>query len=341
MKLPTREQRERERRLAIYEEQGKRRNYLERRRAAARKGLHPKRFGAFIAAVPRSVRFHGSTGTQQEFASFAASVDTALRGGRRVCIDFTQTERLFPCGMLLLLGWLESWLTDFPNRLYGRYPANDLVEQMLQSADVLQRLGLTARKIVTHDDVMRWHQFQGHNADATSVEAFMLQVREATDIAWQMGLADCVNEALTNVVKHAYAAGVQTRWWMFATVEASTQRIFVAMHDRGDSIPASLLTKPGLIDNVTARRLRRGGDTELIAAALGGRTRTRLYYRGNGLPEMLEFTRTHPNNGLAIYSRSGSYVYDGKTSSTLSRTLMHPVEGTLVIWTLNYEGAEV
>jgi hypothetical protein len=288
-----------------------------------------------VVRVPKLLVFHGPEGTRQTFDTFVSGVSAALALGRSVRLDFAKTEQLFPCGLLLFLGWLDEWLAGYPGKLTCTYPENDLVEQMLQSAKVLERLGLSPRKVITHNDVTRWHQFEGNAVDATPIEPFLLEVRDATNVEWQLGLGGCISEALTNVKKHAYTDGVAVRWWMFATVNLEKQQVFVAMHDHGESIPGTLLAKPGVVDMVTLRRLRRGGDCELIAAAAGGRTRTKLYYRGKGLPEMVEFTSRDAANALAIYSRGGYFQQQG-SARPAKGTLAGPVRGTLVIWTLNF-----
>jgi hypothetical protein len=293
--------------------------------------------GPLLIPVPNQLRFHGSKATRETFDGFADRVAMALRDGRRVRLDFSGTERLFPCGMLLFLGLLDKWQRTHPEKLSATYPQDDVVEQMLQSASVIQKLGLPTRKVVSHDEVVKWHQFHGTNVDATPIEPFMLEVQAAAGLEWQLGLGDCIGEALTNVKKHAYGSEEGAApWWMFATLNAEAKQIFVAMHDRGESIPGTLLAKPDLIDAVTFRRLRRGGDCELISAAAGGRTRTKLYYRGKGLPEMVEFTSRHANNALAIYSRRGYFGASRAGKLIRQGSLGHPVEGTLVIWTLNY-----
>lgn len=306
--------------------------HVRRRRAQGQK------YGIHNCPAPRVLAYHGSHAQRLSFDEFVDSIEASLCRGRRTCIDFRKVERLFPCGMLLFLGRLDGWFQQYPGMLSGKYPDDDLVEQMLQSANVLQRLGLEARKTITHNDVKRWHQFEGDNVDATPIEPFLVQVRAEADTALQMGLADCINEAISNVKNHAYEATESSRWWMFATIDSDRKHIFVAVYDRGDSVPGTLLRKPGIGDAVMLRKLRRGGDCELIAAALGGRTRTRLPYRGKGLPEMLDFTFAHADNGLAIYSRHGYFVGSGASRSQVKGTLRRVIDGTLLIWTLNYSG---
>lgn len=336
MKKPTSELFKRQHRISqwrLRKLHRKRRHGLRVRRL---RGGRPQSFGAVSIAVPRHLRYHGSALTRQIFDSFVRDVAAGLAMGRSVRLDFSKTERLFPCGLLLFLGHLDCWVGSHRAMLSCTYPENDVVEQMLQSAKVFSQLGLSPRKVVVDHDVVKWHQFEGHNADATPIEPFLEEVRDATGAEWQLGLGSCIVEALTNVKKHAYLDKAASHWWMFATVNLESKQIFVAMHDRGDSIPATLLAKPGLIDQVTFRKIRRGGDCELISAAAGGRTRTRLYYRGKGLPEMVEFTERHRANALAIYSRRGYFVMGDAGKSTAIGSLSAPVDGTLVIWTLNY-----
>lgn len=339
LRKPTTRGLERQRRLSAYalrrlaKIQAVRRRHARRRMLKARSG-YSALVSVVIVRAPKLLLFHGTGDTRQIFDTFIRRVDAALSDGRFVRIDFSKTERLFPCGLLLFLGWLDDWLEHFPGKLTCAYPADDLVEQMLQSAGVIERLGLSPRKVVNHNDVTRWHQFEGDDVDATPIEPFLEAVRAATNVEWQLGLGGCISEALTNVKKHAYSSGIPSHWWMFATVNLDQRQIFVAMHDHGDSIPGTLLAKPDLFDQVMLRKLRRGGDCELISAAAGGRTRTKLYYRGKGLPEMVEFTSRNATNALAIYSRRGYFQQRGSVDR--KGTLVEPVKGTLVIWTLNF-----
>jgi len=307
----------------------------ERKRSIRERLQHLAPIAVAVVKAPHRLIFHGTGDTRQVFDAFIRSVNRALASGRFVRLDFSKTARLFPCGLLLFIGWLDDWLEQYPGKLTCTYPDDDLVEQMLQSAGVLGRLGLSSRKNVTHNDVTRWHQFEGDRVDATPIEPFLEAVRAATSVEWQLGLGGCISEALTNVKKHAYSEATPGHWWMFATVNLERKQVFVAMHDHGDSIPGTLLAKPDLFDQVTLRKLRRGGDCELISAAAGGRTSTKLYYRGKGLPEMVEFTSRNAANALAIYSRHGYFQQRGGVDG--KGTLVDPVKGTLVIWTLNFE----
>ena len=281
--------------------------------------------------VPTRLKYYARRQNRRLVEYFFEDVNSSLRQGKRVLIDFSKVEALFPCGVLILMGWVDEWAVEYPGRVSANYPKVDLVEQMLQQVDVLQKLGLPSRKQIFHDDVTRWHYFHGDDADATPIEPFMLQLKDLLGEEQQLGLGNCVTEAMINVRHHAYEGHKPGPWWIFATV--AQDKVFVALYDRGNSIPATLLSKPAVLDFLTARVWSSGrADGRLITAALGGRTRTQLPYRGKGLPEMLEFTKMYKNSELGIFSRRGFFRYDTQESTGI---LKFPIKGTLVIWMLN------
>lgn len=308
-------------------------------RKSAQRRARRLRHGASIAAqrtsirvyVPERLRYYARRDQRRPVEHFFDHVDELLQSGKRVVLDFSQVEALYPCGVLILMGWVDEWTEKHRASISATYPTNDLVEQMLQHVEVLQKLGLTARKEVNHNDVTRWHYFHGTNADATQIEPFMLDLQKLLGEEKQLGLGNCITEAMINVGHHAYAGDAGGPWWIFATI--SEKRVFIALYDRGSSVPATLLSKPGIMDVLSGRLWAIGrGDSRLITAAIGGRTRTQLPYRGKGLPEMLEFTKAFDNSELGIFSRNGFFRYDKSESSGNLRT---PIKGTLVIWMLN------
>ena len=281
-------------------------------------------------AVPAQLRYYSRREPRRLIEAFFEEVDDLLQNGQRVALDFSKVEALFPCGVLILMGWVDEWITKYPAALSATYPKVDLVEQMLQHVNVLQKLGLPARKEVFHNDVTRWHYFHGKDADVTPMESFMLNLRSMLGEEQQLGLCNCISEAMINVGHHAYEGCEGGPWWIFATI--SDNNVFVALYDRGESVPATLVAKPVLMDYLRATVWRSGrGDGQLITAAVGGRTRTKLPYRGKGLPEMLEFTKKYSNSELGIFSRSGFFRYS--TDESVGR-LKTPIKGTLVIWML-------
>jgi hypothetical protein len=286
--------------------------------------------------APDQVRLQGDP---QPFLLFVTRVTTLLHAGIRVRLDFRHVKRLYPCGMLLLMAEVRRWLKAFPDQMLATYPEDEVVEQMLQRVDLIGALGLAPRKVISHDDVVRWFYFTGTRVELVSVEPFMERVREFVAAEAQTFLFDCVSEAVTNVRHHAYGeAGADSApWWMFATI--SSERITVAVHDRGASIPATIMEKPTIREQIKKLFAKNPQelDARMIDAATGGRSRTKLVYRGKGLPEMLEFTRAVPGSSLDIYSRWGGFHQHASSATATVWTLSTPVPGTLLLWTLSLE----
>ncbi len=284
-----------------------------------------------IINVPEQICYSLDKQRRVLLSCFFNQVEQLLKSHSKVVLNFNKTKKLYPCGVLLFLEKIDEWVEEYPNKITGTYPADELVEQMLQRLEILEKVGLPPRRVISHTDVTRWHYFTGMKVDASQVEPFMIEVRALVGEEEQMKLADCINEAMTNVRHHAYDVRLEGRWWIFAQINENG--VFVALHDRGATIPRTLLEKPAVMDYLTGKVWQMGrADGKLIAAAVGGRTSTQLPYRGKGLPEMLQFTQSATNGELAIYSRKGFFKYASRMSFETVGKLTHPIDGTLIIW---------
>lgn len=292
---------------------------------------------SILIRSPEHFRYYGGRSVRSDFAVFIYDINEAVRSGKSVCIDLSSAKHLYPCGVLIFMGQVDHWLENQKiGKISAKYPGSDLAEQMLQSVGVLEKLGLPPRKTITHNDVTRWRHFTGMNVDATSMESFMIELRELLGEQAQMGLADCINEAMSNVKHHAYGRDLGGKWWIFATL--SEDKVFISIHDRGQSIPKTLLDKPKLMDYLRGAVWWSGrADGKLIDMAVNSnRSSTDLPWRGKGLPEMHELTK--PSGELAIYSRGGFFRFSGAESVCTSGRLSHPITGTLIIWMVRIKG---
>ncbi|CBJ37917.1 protein of unknown function [Ralstonia solanacearum CMR15] len=271
--------------------------------------------------------------------SFIKQVDAMLVAGGRVKIDFGKTKQLHPCGTLVFLAHLTLWEALHPNRLQATYPADDVVEQMLQHFNVLQRLGLSSRKQITDDRVKFWRHFTGSNVSAEIYKELTQLVLENIEHPTQQLFADCLNEAVTNVVNHAYEFEQSSlpprrvrNWWMIS--QAKDGNMFVAIYDLGVTIPESLRRRPEWRDYLKGRSF---SDRKLVKVAVASsRTSTKLAYRGKGFPEMLEFSRKLAAGGLSILSKKGGFVYDARAAIESSPKFQCSLPGTLVLWAIPF-----
>lgn len=268
---------------------------------------------------------------------FLFRIEDYLKAGSKVHISFAKSNALHPCGMLLFCAFLDIWFSRYAHLLSCDYPEDDVVEQLFQHVGVFDRFGLTARKVVTHEMVKFWHFHSGNEVVPATYKDLAQSVIDHIDLdmASRRLFADCLNEAVTNTVGHAYRfptswapeAELQ-KWWMFSQVKDGF--LFVAIYDRGVSIPGSLRRKPELKERL---RGLRGKDSYLIEAAVKSpRTTSLLLHRGKGLPEMLEFCQLLNDGSLTILSGQGAFAFDAKQVAFKRHRYDDALPGTLVLW---------
>jgi hypothetical protein len=275
---------------------------------------------------------------RKHFHDFVLDIELALRAGQNVVIDFSKTKAMHACGTLTFLAHLDVWLHKYPLRISATYPKVDVVEQVLQHFGQLQRLGLAPRKEITHEHVRFWHFISGTAVTAATYRALTASVSGSIEHPQAALFADCLNEAVTNAVNHAYKFETpelppeeMRKWWMFS--EPREDKLCVAIYDIGVSIPRSLLRKPEWQDYA----LRGLKDSRLIGSAVtSDRTSTKLVHRGKGLPEMLEFSSELSKGGLSIWSRDGAWIYHAGDGRRQTVNLHSPLRGTLVLWEIPF-----
>ncbi|WP_146099958.1 hypothetical protein [Achromobacter insolitus] len=276
---------------------------------------------------------------RQELMAVIERVDQLFLDGKSVKLDFRKVEFLHPCGTLVFLAHFDRWADLYRGRLFGTYPEDEVVEQLLQHVKVMERLGLEERRQVTHERVKFWHFKSGATANAAPYKDLATTVRDNIDHPQSALFADCLNEAVANSVGHAYdferpwlPPKSHRKWWVLSLLK--DDHVFVAIYDLGVSIPSSLRRKPEWADYLKLRPLK---DSRLISLAVtSNRTSTKLPNRGKGLPEMLEFSQQLASGALSIASGNGAYKYDADAAKSTRYRLDCPVRGTLVLWQIPF-----
>lgn len=303
-----------------------------------RKKAKATRKTAVRVRAPEVFVFSGTDDDRLTLNKFFERVRRELERDNRVLIELSAVKKLFPCGMLLFMAELHDWLRIFPGKLSANYPESALVEEMLQHTKVLQSLGLQPRRQIAHEHVVRWHYFEGDEVDLTGTEPLAEKVAADFGAETQLALFSCLNEAITNVRQHAYGENptCKTSWWMFASMHK--KKLYIAVHDRGLSVPKTILSKPGIKDAfalVASKGDQTKLDRKVLRAVIDGRTRTKLSFRGKGIPEMLALTTTAPGSSLTLMSRAAFVVADASKPHKKFGPLQTPVRGTLVLWSLS------
>lgn len=295
-----------------------------------------------VIIAPETFYFLSESNRAKLF-SFLALVKAALLANIRVVIDFKATRQLHPCGTLIFLSHLDLWLDKFPGQLTCKYPEDPIVEELFQHVGVLSKLGLTSRKIVSHERVKYWLFHCGTELDSATYSDLTKSTRSGILHPYKELFADCLNEAVANTIHHAYEypfknmpSRAQQKWWMLSLLK--DDELFVAIYDAGIGIPGSLKRKPLFSDFF---RRRHYNDARLIQAAVGSKwSSTQLPHRGNGLPEMLEFSQSLEHGGLSIWSANGGLSYNPHIPDRRNREIRHHIDqklpGTLVLWSIPF-----
>jgi hypothetical protein len=275
-----------------------------------------------------------------------------VRRGTPVQIDFRETERMFPSGTLLFMAEIDRLrqVTGRSTPIWGTYPHNRVVEQVLQQVGILAMLGLKARMSEERfpDNVRHWRATSGQQTTGSTVDPLIQEYDGRLAASRQRDLYDGIVEAMTNCVQHAYegyrndelpeSMGGRCRsWWMFS--QEKDGQLTVALCDLGIGIPVSLAdpTKwsQDLVSTLLAKLNVRTPDASRIKVAVElHKTRTREKHRGKGLMEILGVVRKAESGYLSIASNHGVYRYNANSRTEQLWDHGMSIMGTLVQWTL-------
>ena len=333
-------------RLAYLNRRAKRRQRIltvrkAQRRRAALKVVPRFRSRTHGVNAPKVFRLNGTEEERTSLLQFLHRMEYLLAQGHKVRINYDRTVELFPDGTLLFVATLEKLLAQYPARISCNYPKHPVVEQLFQHIGVLNKLGNSARAVVTAENVRHWHYVQGTVVDLSGLETLFTGFAAKLGEETGAGLFDSVSEAITNVVQHAYeglpegAIKTEARWWMFA--QQRDGKLDVVISDLGIGIPRSLREKEELADVLPGliRRLRKRQATGLIEMAVeSSRSRTKLPYRGKGLPDMLKFSKACNVGFFLVHSANGTFMYNSNTKREIASDYDTAIPGTLINWQL-------
>jgi len=139
-------------------------------------------------------------------------------------------------------------------------------------------------------------------------------------------------ECMGNTKEHAYLKdNLLPKWWLIALYDQNVERVHFAFVDNGMGIPGTVRKKfMERIKEYTGGVLGNVQDSMLIDSALKGefRTKTKLGYRGNGLPKILSYSEKKEIDNLIIISNKG-YV---NSTTPECKELARKFNGTLLSW---------
>lgn len=272
------------------------------------------------------------------------------RGGSRVKLDFSRVQKIYPGGMLVLLGALELILDIFPGRVAARCPPRSLSAQLLRHFGIADKLGVSPQHSQpTARSVVEWRYLTGTQAMGEDVRDLLNSYRENTDAEIPPDLFSVLTEGLINVRHHAYPADSEIpadlrRWWLFARyvepVGRTAGNLYIAIYDMGVGIPTTMkqrLERGEIILNFIEQLVPTGKalDKALLQQAVEHRrSGTGLAHRGNGLPEMRDFVASTSAGRLYIVSGNAQYSYGPSAEDGITSAYPRSFLGTLILWSL-------
>lgn len=149
-------------------------------------------------------------------------------------------------------------------------------------------------------------------------------------------LYDIIAELMNNTTHHAYdidgndsEVGIN-EWYLFAKYIKKSESVKFTFLDRGYGIPKTVSKK----FYETINFLQKSDDSNLLLSTLKGdfdRTRTKLKYRGKGVPKIYNYYKKGYIDNFNVVSQKGLVQGDRVQS------LANSMEGTLYTWEIHKE----
>lgn len=288
--------------------------------------------------APKTFCLNGAR-DREDLINFIKNIKQGLKeANSKIHISFRETNSLLPCGTLYFRAHMSLMLDKYRHRITCSYPKDDVVGQLFQHIKLLEKMGLSDKYKITADNVKHWHSVEGIKAETSKFENLLHSYEDELAQPMKLGLYDSMSEAVINSVHHAYEAdksdSKNQKWWMFSAKKDNN--LTVAIYDAGIGIANSLRIKPELKDimQLLAYKSNRS-DRKLLMLAVGSsKSKTKLPYRGKGLPEMMQFVKSTNVGGLLIHSNHATYMYNAQINKEVTKDFFEPIKGTLIQWTI-------
>ena len=259
---------------------------------------------------------------------FFARVSKTIQHHAHVLLDMSKVEIMTPDSILYLLSMFDRWSYKKHGKISGNAPIDEHCRRLFIESGFLRYVNASIGDAPTSPDMLSIQS--GNQIEPTvskNVVDFSRRHLGQDRNAYSKSVYATVIECMSNTHEHAYEKHSRDRkWWLMALHESEPGEVTFAFLDNGVGIPATV--RRNFADLVS--RMRAGTDTRLIQSALDGefRTKTKLGYRGKGLPRIYSDFRNGRIKSLAIVSLRG-YV---NRSAGDNRGLHHECHGTLFTW---------
>jgi hypothetical protein len=263
-----------------------------------------------------------------------------------VILDSEDVERITPEAAIILFAELQRCLEykSKGKRVRGNYPTNATVAKILTDIGFYSSLNVKPPPTSVKETGRSFFKIiPGNMTDARVANRLVAHFEKVVtfDPIARKRLLAALIECMDNVHNHAYRSDNDSpdlvgEWWMAGFVDKKVGQVAFIFFDQGVGVPTTLREKW----SVKLRRLIGMNDGELIQeAVLRGITRRSSERHGNGFPSLKEFINEISDDAggfLRVISNSGDYSYC-KHTNTKPATLSRPLDGSLMIWSLQPE----
>jgi hypothetical protein len=181
---------------AAYKSRNKKKlNLLANRQKTSIRITAPEKF--LLGYTSDDVKIHYPQ-TRYKLLSFIEKIKRSLNEKLNVHISFRNTKTLDPSGTLIFVAELQGILDKFPGKITIDYPDDDVVEQLFQHIGLLERLGMSSRKLITAENVRHWDYVYGTSADASEFKRLFSNYTVSIPEEVRSGLFASMTEAVTN-----------------------------------------------------------------------------------------------------------------------------------------------
>lgn len=301
--------------------------------------------GKHILTFPKRMNFREDLEATLEF--FRELRNELLYGlHTEVILDSEDVERITPEAAIILFAELQRCLEykSKGKRVRGNYPTNATVAKILTDIGFYSSLNVKPPPTSVKETGRSFFKIiPGNMTDARVANRLVAHFEKVVtfDPIARKRLLAALIECMDNVHNHAYRSDNDSpdlvgEWWMAGFVDKKVGQVAFIFFDQGVGVPTTLREKW----SVKLRRLIGMNDGELIQeAVLRGITRRSSERHGNGFPSLKEFINEISDDAggfLRVISNSGDYSYC-KHTNTKPATLSRPLDGSLMIWSLQPE----
>ncbi|MBU1348196.1 MAG: hypothetical protein KKA16_14750 [Alphaproteobacteria bacterium] len=292
----------------------------------------------------------------QTFGSLLTMLQEVRRqvvAGNYVTIDLRHTSLISPPATLLLAAEVERCNRYRPRSVWGAVPRSEDVQATLNAFGFYEAIGALDEETEEWKGVARIQPGTGSPADIPRKLGLVSDLARQTwhDTAFCDRVHGALNEAMTNVIMHAYDEAliekleqpcIKGRWWVAGFSPPDSEQAWFMALDHGVGIPASAASKSELVDGHGSSG-ELGHDERVLMSLIDdeNRSRTGLPQHGKGIPAMINLIREFATEGaIWIMSGKGGFMLEKRSGNSTSPGRIYQVQfrlparlpGTLILW---------